>query len=94
MPSRYFGITDSGKRIHLGTRVEYARRKIVTVTSFCGVLMSAYDNGEMPPPQLADEFCRNCFRTDAWEAFSQKMEALASRDKHEITLEQFRRQLA
>lgn len=70
----YYGWTTKGKRIHLGDEVAYSQSKKVNVVStFCGPLMWAWEDGSMPSPGQVQEFCRNCFRTLAWEAFEGSM---------------------
>lgn len=79
----YYGHTPKGKKVHLGDRVQYSlvnRRREARVDTFCGAAMLAYENGELPPASLAQEFCKNCFRSYAWEVMLERMEQLARKE--------------
>lgn len=72
----------SGEKVlHLGNFVEYVPlgrgRSNPIVTSFCGVLMISWEEGRYPPDGRSGDFCKNCFRTDAWEFMLSSMRSLA-----------------
>lgn len=72
----YYGWTPTGKRIHLGDETRVIRQKsarITIVDTFCSATMNAWEDGSMPPQGRVQEFCRNCFRTLAWDIFEQRM---------------------
>lgn len=79
MPSKnaiYFGSTPTGKRIHLGDESRVWRpedKDVFVVDTFCGAIMRAWEDGSMPPSSQVQEFCRNCFRSLAWEIFERSL---------------------
>lgn len=77
MTMTYYGRTPKGKRIHLGDKLQYATNRETRVDTFCGAAMLAWEEGAMPPPSFREEFCRNCFRSYAWEVMLEKLELLA-----------------
>lgn len=81
-PAVYFGWTPKGKRIHLGdeTRIWQGKPSATyVVDTFCGSIMRAWEDGSMPPAGQVQEFCRNCFRSLAWNAFEASLMVTAQR---------------
>ncbi len=72
-PAIYYGWTPTGKRIHLGDVAVREDKGITILDSFCGAIMKAWEDGSMPPSGRVTEFCRNCFRTLAWEVFERSI---------------------
>ena len=77
----FYGSTPYGKRIHLGDDPLYMSGRIVKVNTFCGAIMSAWEDGDLPPPRRVAYFCHNCFRALAWEVFVERMESLAAEQR-------------
>ena len=77
----YYGTTPTGKRIHLGSNVYRMQRKLgqetyeVWADTFCGRIMTGWEDGSMPPAWKYDQFCASCFRALAWQYFLERMEA-------------------
>lgn len=83
MSDLYFGTTQTGSRIHFGTEVWYAEKKEVwVVTSHCGNQIRTHSL-DRPFPARVKEFCRSCFRTEAWLVYEETMLARASESQQE-----------
>lgn len=66
----FYGTTPYGRRIHIGNWISPRHRSRENfVFTFCGNEMTAWEEGERPPSSKADEFCKVCFRSFAWEYF-------------------------
>lgn len=69
-PQFFYGSTNLGRKIHMGNSfkaVPIGGGKRTIAVSFCGVWMLAWEEGERPPGSRTDEFCKNCFRSFAWD---------------------------
>lgn len=80
----YYGQTYRGLRIHMGNFVLKGRGRREVVYTFCGNEMLSWDEGERPPYSQVEEFCRNCFRTYAWEIMQGVVSAQVVTDLLEI----------
>lgn len=60
----YYGFTTFGHRLHLGIETLGDFK----VLSYCGNTLEKYDPDTGWQPQSVDSYCRNCFRTVAWQA--------------------------
>lgn len=80
-PAVWWGWTPTGKRIHLGDRALWEEGRMVHVDTFCGAIMKAPTDHEIPPPGRVSEFCRQCFRTLAWALLEQRMKEIAKTAK-------------
>lgn len=85
----YYGATKTGKRIHLGDFVMTQRGASDWVETFCGVMMDSWEEGEQPPGSRVTDFCRNCFRTYAWQIMVDSLGNLATNSSHINQLEDF-----
>ena len=78
----YYGETPHGHRIHIGNWIERVqgtgRRQNRVVATFCGSFMLEWEEGIRPPTSRASDFCKNCFRSIAWEIMVSQMGSLAS----------------
>lgn len=72
----YYGLSKSGHRIHFGSEVLFAdqRRKKGewVVVAHCGARTASHDQ-ERPMPARVSEFCKNCFRSEAWGVYEAEL---------------------
>lgn len=72
----YYGLPKTGKRIHFGSEVLFAdqkrRRGEWVVVALCGAQITSHDP-DRPTPARVSEFCRNCFRSEAWGVYEQEL---------------------
>ncbi len=75
----YYGIMKTGHKIHFGSDILYpdpGNRHEWLAISHCGHEMTTY-NLDRPLPMKVKEYCRTCFRTEAWNYFEEAMLARA-----------------
>lgn len=68
----YYGTSQTGKRIHFGTEILHPAGKEWRVVAHCGNSIVSHSLDE-PMPSRVTEFCKNCFRTAAWDAYERYM---------------------
>lgn len=73
----YFGTTQTGVRIHMGTNVWYQEdHDRYVCDTLCGYRMTTHSL-DRPFPAKVVEFCKTCFRSEAWGIYTNHMLGLA-----------------
>ena len=69
-----YGYARYGKKYHKGrekpTFYIMNGKKIEILNTVCGMQLIAWERRDSFPIDMAQDFCMNCFRRDAWEMFA------------------------